>query len=458
MPQTVGYKKELEIRYTVDVLVAGGGPAGIAAAVSCAEQGKNVLLVEPFPALGGAAANMLVPAFMQFGDGEHFLAGGIGQRVFDALKAEACERYEKPAQLGGIAIENLKRVYDRMVKVSGAQYLFYTEVVDASVAEGQITHVVCSDKSGLFAICAKVYIDCTGSAALSARAGAETVYGDEKGLTMAATLCSIWSGIDWQTVQKCPNQKQTRLEDAFRDKVFTNEDRHLPGMWQIAEQSESGIPNGVGGANMGHVYNVDERDSASLTRGIVNGREQLTEYRRYYKEYVAGYAHAEPVVSAPYLGIREGRRVTCDYRLQLSDFLNRAVFEDEIGRYSYPVDIHSSTNDKSGYAEYADRYQNMRYKKGESYGIPMRSLLVKGFDNLLVAGRCICADRYIQSSIRVMPGCFITGQAAGIAAAVACEQSKPNIHAIRAKEVQKRLAAMGAYLPNYRNDAKLLNT
>ncbi len=449
MSQTVGYQKELEIRYTVDVLVAGGGPAGIAAAVSCAEQGKNVLLVEPFPAFGGAAANMLVPAFMQFGDGEHFLAGGIGRRVFDALNTEAEERYERPAKLRGIAIENLKRVYDRMVQESGARYLFYTEVVDAAVTDGRITHVICSDKSGLFAVCAKVFIDCTGSAVLSARAGAETQYGDENGQTMAATLCSLWSGIDWQTVLSNGDQQHTRLDDAFRDHVFTNEDRHLPGIWQTIEQSMKGIPDGVGGANIGHVYNVDERDSASLTRGIVTGRRQLTEYRRYYKEYVSGYEQAEPIISAPYLGIREGRRVTCDYRLQLSDFIGRAVFEDEIGRYAYPIDIHSSTNDKAGYEKYAHEYKNLRYGKGESYGIPLRSLLVKGFSNLLAAGRCICTDRYMQSSVRVMPGCFITGQAAGIAAAAACEQSKVDIHALPMKEIQKRLISMGAYLPGH---------
>lgn len=450
MPEKVNYQKELEVRYTVDVLVAGGGPAGVAAAVSCAEQGRKVLLVEPFPAFGGAAANMLVPAFMQFDDGEHFLAGGIGRRVWDALMAEADARYERPSRCGSIAIENLKRVYDRMVTASGARFLFYTEVVDVGVDDGRIAHVVCSDRGGLFAVRAKVFIDCTGSAVLSARAGAETAFGDENGQTMAATLCSLWSGINWRTVFDGGNRQAARLDDAFRDHVFTNEDRHLPGMWFVTEQSEEDIPDGVGGANIGHVYNVDERDSVSLTEGIVRGRQQLTEYRRYYKEYVTGFEHAEPVVSAPYLGIREGRRVSCDYRLVMSDFLNRASFPDEIGRYAYPVDIHSSTNDEEGYRQYAETFRNMRYGKGESYGIPLRSLLVKGFANLLVAGRCICTDRAMESSVRVMPGCFITGQAAGIAAAVACEQTETDIHRLPVGEVQKRLSAMGAYLPNFR--------
>ncbi len=116
---------------------------------------------------------------------------------------------------------------------------------------------------------------------------------------------------------------------------------------------------------------------------------------------------------------------------------------------SNPIDIHSPTNDKSGYEKFIKEHSSLRYKKGESYGIPYRSLCVTGFDNLLTAGRCVYTDRYMQSSIRVMPGCYITGQAAGIGAAVLCDVHMTNVPETDIHEVQKRLAAMGAFLPNY---------
>ena len=255
---------------------------------------------------------------------------------------------------------------------------------------------------------------------------------------MAGTLCAIWSGIDWKNVQK-PDSR--RLDDAFADKVFTNLDRHLPGIWPISTTT--------GGSNAGHIYDVDGTKYDSLTRGMVEGRKQLLEYRNYYKKYLSGYENAEPVISAAILGIRETRRIEGDYILNINDFLARAVFDDEIGRYSYPVDIHSGKNTNAGYKEYEKKFADLRYKKGESYGIPYRSILVKNFDNLLTAGRCISADRSMQASVRVMPGCFITGQGAGTAAALAAKADSTTRN-IDIKELQNILIQNGAFIK--RND------
>ena len=446
----ITYQKSLPIRYDVDVFVAGGGPAGVAAAVSCAREGHSVFLAESFSAFGGAAVTMLVPAFMQFGDGEHFLAEGIGREVYDALKAEAFPQFRRYCP-SSIPAETLKRVYDDMMDGSGAEYLFHCNIIDAVVENGSVQYVICAAKGSVFAVRAKVYIDCTGDGDLSAFAGAGSEFGDENGLTMAATLCGTWTGIDWSRVQG-PDTR--RLDDAFADHVFQNEDRHLPGMWRLAEETTlpdgTHLPDGIGGSNAGHVYAVDAREAASLTKGIMRGRKQLLEYRKYYREYLTGYENAEMVASAPYLGIRESRRITCDYRLNLEDFKRQAVFEDEIGRYCYNIDIHSGTNDTAGYQKFISEHTSLRYKRGESYGIPYRCMTVSGFDNLLTAGRCVCTDRHMQSSIRVMPGCYITGQAAGIAAAVTCEGKDGNVRTADIREIQKRLVKMGAYLPNYK--------
>ncbi|MCQ2432266.1 MAG: FAD-dependent oxidoreductase [Clostridia bacterium] len=446
----ITYQKSIDVRYDVDVFIAGGGPAGVAAAVSCARQGRSVFIAEGFSAFGGAAVTMLVPAFMTFGDGINFLAAGIGSEVYDKLKADAFPRWKRYCPMC-IPAETLKLLYDDMVDESGAKYMFHCNVIDTVVENGEIQYVICSAKGSVFAVHANIYIDCTGDGDLASYAGAECEFGDEQGRTMATTLCGIWTGVDWSRV-KGPDSR--RLEDAFKDHIFVNEDRHLPGMWRLMEETANadGTHNadGVGGSNAGHVYDVDARDAASLTKGIVRGRHQLLEYRRYYKEYLDGYENAEMVASAPYLGIRESRRVLCDYKLVLDDFKRQATFDDEIGRYSYNIDIHSPTNDNAGYDKFITEHTSFRYKQGESYGIPYRALAVKGLTNLLVAGRCISTDRHMQSSVRVMPGCYITGQAAGIAAAVVCDAHGKDVHNVDVHEIQSRLAKMGAYLPNFK--------
>ena len=447
----VSYTRSLPVKYTADVFVAGGGPAGLAAAISCARQGRSVFLAESYSALGGAAVTMLVPMFMDFTDGVHFLAGGFGQEVYDAIKREALPKFRRFCPKA-IPAETLKIIYDDMVTEAGVQFLFHTNVMDAVVENGKIQYVVCAAKGSTFAVKANIYIDCTGDGDLSYYAGAGWEYGDENGRTMATTLCGLWTAIDWSRVVV---SDKSRLDDAFADNVFTNKDRHLVGIKRIMEESKDAngvsVPNGFGGSNAGHIYDVDARYSESLTEGLIKGRKQLLEFRRYYKEYLPGFEETELVSTAPYLGIRESRRIECDYRLVLDDFIRQAVFDDEIGRYAYNIDIHSSTNDQAGYENFMKEHTTFCYKDGESYGIPYRALTVKGIDNLLTAGRCIGSDRYMQSSVRVMPGCYITGQAAGIAAAVVCDAHGENVHEADVREIQKRLVKIGGYLPNFRS-------
>ena len=442
----ITYTKSVPLRYEVDVFIAGGGPAGVAAAVAASRNGSSVFVAEAFSAFGGAGVSMLVPAFMQFTNGVDFLAGGIGKEVYDYLKDNSPDAYKTYCPTS-IPVETLKLCYDEMIEKAGVQHIFHTTVVDAAVTDGVIDYVICAAKSAdgeaLFAVKAKQYIDCTGDGDLAVYAGAETEYGDEEGRVMATTLCGIWAGIDWSRVQKPDNRK---MDEAFADKVFTNEDRHLPGMWRLANVGTDGI----GGSNAGHIYDINGGDAESLTKGIEAGRKQLLEYRKYYREYLDGYENAELLYSASWMGIRESRRIVGDYRMVLDDFVNRASFDDEIGRYCYPVDIHSPTNDKAGYEKFASEHKGYRYSKGESYGIPYRALAVKGLKNLLTAGRCISCDRYMQSSVRVMPGCYITGQAAGMAASMAA-QGSGDVHAIDVHELQGKLKAMGAFLPNYKD-------
>lgn len=364
----VVFQRKLRIKYDVDVFVAGGGPAGTAAAVAARSQGATVFMAEAHSCFGGMGTAGRVPVFMPVSDGVNFLPGGFGRRVLDRLAKEK--------SLAGPAtdIEALKRVYDALVAESGAAFSFQTSLCAVEAAGGRVSHVVCAAPSGLFAVKAKVYIDATGNGDLAAWAGAAFEKGDAQGHLMPGTLCSLWSGIDWKTwAANRPKGQQPdghMLEKAFADGVFTVQDRHLTGMHNLGE--------GLAGGNIGHTYGVDGTDERSVTEALVFGRKSMkASYEKHRKEFDEEY----------------------------------------------------------------------RYKKGESYGIPYRVLTPKGFDNLLVAGRCVSTDQRVHGSLRVMPGCFITGQAAGVAAAMCADDAK-SVRAADVNELQRRLKAFGAYLPN----------
>ena len=434
----IEYTRELPLDDTYDVIVAGGGPAGCAAAIAAARDGAKVFLAEEQACLGGLGTAGLVPAFMQFGDGEHFLAAGLGREILERLWRYGGGEYEK-SQSTSIKAEALKRVYDDMLLEAGVAFTLHTRLIDVETDRDRIAHCVFAAKSGVFAMRAKVYIDCTGDADLSAWAGVPCDKGDEQGRMMAGTLCALWANIDWTRKQGPDN---ARVEEAYNDGVFEKLDLHLSGMWKISGH--------VGGSNAGHVYDVDGTDERSLTQGLIYTRRLYDQYERYYKQYLTGYENMELVATGALLGIRESRRIRGEYQLVLDDFRRQAVFEDEIGRYCYPVDIHPSDNSKENYEQFHKEHFGYRYKAGESYGVPYRILVPQKIDNLLVAGRCVSADRPMQSSIRVMPGCYITGQAAG-AAAVLCAREECSPRNMDVRKVQQKLLEMGMYLPNFKS-------
>ena len=442
---TVIFSRRIEVRHDVDVFVAGGGPAGIAAASTAARQGRSVFLVEGQSAFGGMGTSGGLPLFCQFTDGVNFLAGGVGREVCDRLeKAGGMGPTPPPDRLPWTVykVEVLKRVYDDLVGSSGVAFAFMTHCVGVETEAGRVKLAVCQGKSGLFAVRARVFVDCTGDGDLCAWAGVPFEKGDAEGNMQPPTLCSVWADIDWEIVNAAGHgmwQQEQHLPRAFADNVFTVEDPHLPGMIPVGPHT--------GGGNIGHTFGVDGTDERSVTRGLIWARKLLLEYERFYKTCLKGYERMELVATAALLGVRETRRIFGDYVLNVEDFKRRAVFDDEIGRYCYPVDVHASKPVGTDFKQFEQDFNTLRYGPGESYGIPYRCLTPRGVSNLLVAGRCISADRRMQGSVRVMPACFITGQAAGMAAALAAEHHTET-RGVDVRELQRRLEAIGAFLPN----------
>lgn len=426
------YGRHLEIYDTADIIVAGGGPAGVAAAVCAARKGKKVILSEQSGTLGGSSTLAMVAELMNFDDGEHFISGGIGKEIFDKLHYTC--RYGR--QWYNVRYEQMKCVYDELVQDSGVQVMFYTRLVDVICKDGEVKYAIFSGPDGLFAMEGKFFIDCTGNGSLSCFAGADYAYGDAEGKTMSATICSLWGGVDF--TKKALEPDYTNIGKAYDDGVFSQYDTVLPGI------KENYPELSVGGGNVGHCFGVDDRDVRSLTNAMFQGRKVLKEFENYYRGYVSGCENATLIKSADYIGIRESRRILCEYTLTADSFFDQGSFEDEIGRYSYPVDIHPMAANREKMVDFS-KSVSICHKPGETYSIPYRCLVPKNIKNVLVAGRCIGTDRSMQASVRVIPCCYITGQATGIAAAL-CVEENVNAKDVDVAKLRSELRAAGAYL------------
>ena len=347
-----------------------------------------------------------------------------------------------------IDAERLKRVYDELVTEAGVTVLFHTSLARVETdGQGRVTAILTVNKAGLCAWQAKTYVDGTGDADLAAWAGARCHRGDGDGQPlMLPTLCFQLSNVDsygynhgplmWSGDPKCPIHA---VVDSGR----------YPALWSHHFGCTWVGPSALG-FNAGHVKDVDGTDPASVSRGLMEGRRIAAQYREALAEiHPRAFANAFLAVTADQLGIRETRRIVGDYVLTLDDFLARRSFPDEICRNSYEIDLHWSPEQMAAHPAIAQAMLagDLRYKPGESHGIPYRCLAPRELRNVSVAGRSISCDRIVQGSIRVMPVCLCTGEAAGLAASLAAGSAHADVHQVDPRQVRARLREAGAYLP-----------
>lgn len=420
-----------------DIVISGGGPAGVAAALAAARRGYRVLLLEQTGTLGGLATSGLVPSFAPSSDGERFLYGGI----YEEIDRELCRRMGvecKPASWQAIDAEIMKRLLDDLVEAAGVRVLFGVKVCEAEVEDGRIRAIWAATAQGIRRITGRQFIDATGDGMLAMLAGVEFEYGDEAGNTMSPTLCAQFANIDYKKYEEaCRNGNSDRaiwlrmLQAGTAPLV----EHHFVCMTRMSLATAT--------SNLGHIYGCNVLDPDDLTRGYMEGRRVVRTFETFYREQVPGFENAVLVSTASLLGVRETRRIRGEYRMTFDDYRNRADFADEIGRCCYPVDIHSSSLDSEEQKRVEQVLAATRFKHGESYGIPYRAMIPVGLRNLLVPGRALSSDREIQSSIRVMPPCFVTGQAAGIAAGMAQEEE---VRSVDIAALQAALREIGGCL------------
>lgn len=431
-----------------DVIVAGGGPAGCAAAAAAARGGMKVLLLEATGALGGMGTSGLVPAWCPFSDNKTMIYRGLAETVFNQCKAGMPHVAKDALNWVPIDPELLKRIYDDLVTGAGADVLFNSTVCTVDMDGDRLATLMVSNKAGLTAYKAEVFIDCTGDADLAAWAGAEFHKGDPETHEMApVTHCFILANVDEYGYRTGPRFHAGNKASPVYDILASGKFPHIKDV----HSCNNLIGPGTVGFNSGHIWDVDNTDPVSISKGLIEGRKIALDFQRALAEYMPkAYANAFLVATGSLIGARETRRIVGDYVLVADDYIARRSFPDEIGRNAYYMDIHYSVAETkaalAGKLDDAARCKHMA--PGESHGIPYRCLTPKGVRNLLVAGRAVSCDRSVQGSVRVMPVCLVMGEAAGAAAAQAVRDSAGDVHAIDTQALRATLKEHGAYLPD----------
>jgi len=417
-----------------DVIVVGGGPSGCTAAISAAREGAKTILIEATGALGGMGTSGLLNAWCPFTDGEKIIYKGLAETVLKASKLGTPHIPETRYDWQPINTEHLKRVYDDVVTQAGVSVLFFSRVSAVEMKnEEVIDAIIVANKNGLTAFKSKVYIDCTGDGDLAAWAGADYYYGDESGSVQAVSLCFSVANINADNYRKTGGRLHGENRQSPIHRIYDSGkyplviDKHL----NIKDADPSFLM-----FNAGHIEQVNSTDTRQLSDAMIKGRKLAFQLHEGLKEIAPEiFSHSYLAETGAVLGVRESRRIKGDYVFTIDDWLERRSFEDEIGRNCYYIDLHKKD---------ARRYS--RYGKGESHGIPYRCLTPEKLRNLLVGGRCISSDYQSYGSLRVMPVCLVTGEAAGLAASLVARQPNPDVHQIDTRFLRKRLKEEGQYL------------
>ena len=438
--------RDIPVEDGYDLVVAGGGPAGAAAAICAARLGAKVLLAEATGCMGGMGTSGLVTAFNPMADGEKMIVGGLMREVVETL-------YERKFLSPGIdpktwrrnfhqwtpfQPEGYKLLLDELATKAGVEVRFFTRVIDADAdgKAGTVRGVVLHNIEGYRYVRARTFVDATGDAVLAALCGVKCREpGRDTPKPMPPTLCSQCANIDWSRFKG----QQKAVEQAVKDGFFTQGDIHLPGLFRTGET--------FGMLNAGHLFNLNALRTRSLTDGVMWGRRMAQEYIAFYRRYVPGCEKLEHVTTAALVGIRESRRIVGEYELTVADYQARRQFPDQIGVYNASIDIHPYDASKEEYERYYREYTVIgRLKPRECYGIPYGVLVPKGWKNLWVAGRPVSSDVQVHGAIRVQPAAYMMGQAAGTAA-VQCLRTRRSARELDTGDLVATLRKAGAYLP-----------
>ena len=448
-----------------DVIVVGGGTAGIVAAVASARRGAATLLVEQSSGLGGTSTRGLMNCFVTFHDaGGRQAIRGIAQEIVDRLVRAGGSAGHTADTMGECVTRVLfdpfvlGNVLFEMAGDAGVELLLHTSVVDVLMDGSRLKGLVLHNKGGLQAASCNVCIDASGDADVAAAAGApfeKAAPGELQPITLMYRLGGVdidrWAGF----VRAQPKTfEMTRVPDnprgeglgimsltffqPFRDAVRAGElPRGISGeqVWLLCGREEA--RQGVVTVNGTRVEGVDGTNPRELTRAEAEARRQAAGLSAWLRSHIPGFEQCYIYQTAQQLGVRETRRIVGDYVLTEDDVLSARAFDDAIAKGSTPIDIHGGAD--AGGENYWIKTSDLGIL---AYDIPYRCLVPRNVEQLLVAGRCISTTHKAHGATRMQPVCMATGQAAGIAAALAAARAVPP-RALDVRTLQNALIEAG---------------
>lgn len=410
----IEWSRQVPVRYEADVAVIGGGIAGVSAACAAARSGAKVILVERFAVTGGN---------MTSGGVANFCGQLEGQgEVFDEILADL-------ARFGAIALpktvfdhEILAVVLQELLVRRKVKLLLHTRFVDVRMKNGRITECIICGKSGPEAVRARQFIDCTGDGDVARAAGFKIMKGRERDhLQLPMSMMYFVRHVE-------PQHARAQLPQGWFEPVRSKEDLPMTSKW----------PNGPGSDALKiKIPMFDSTDSESLTGAEIRARQRMMEVLDYYQRVEKKpwlLDHCSPII-----GIREGCRIVGDYILKVKDLRAGRAFDDGVARGTFYLDAHKPDDDKRTYL------LSKKEREVPPYQIPLRSLIARDGRNLMMAGRCFSADQLALSSARVSTSASMTGQAAGIAAAMST-QKRCDPRQLDPADVRKIVERRGARL------------
>lgn len=448
-----------------DVIVVGGGSAGIAAAIGAAQNGARTLLLESGPFAGGELLSGLPIDGCLNARGE-WIVGGVTRDLLD--EAAKLDGYIGPIfdwRLNyGVCFdpEILKLNIVEKLAQDGVTTWLHTFAENVVLNQGKIEGLLAFNKSGRHLLTAGIYIDCSGDGDIAVQAGAPWEKGGAQGELQPVSLVFRMGNVDYQkylrfmrdnpdqfTLAENPLIEKTPAECAaavcenglpfcvldargslLGDAITSGEMFPSTGifMWPTS------LPRQEVGLNATRLAGIDATDTAQLSQSLATLSQQVEMCRAFLRKNAPGFENAHISGVAPRVGIRETRRVIGEYVLTAQDVLQGKKFDDGVAKGSHHIDLHGS-----GTAQ-----ERIPVQDGRSYDIPYRSLIPQNVENLLVAGRCLSSTREANGSARVMGPCLSTGQAAGTAAALLVQSRQPNVRDMDTNALRARLKEQGA--------------
>lgn len=441
-------RRDVPVLGPFDVVVLGGGPAGISAAAAAACNGARVLLAERYGFLGGMGTAAGVTNFCGlhanvFGDIRQVVHGVADDLLMRMRRLDGLN--EPHLVLGKIHAQAydmsaFKCAADALLADHGVHLLFHALAAGvARHADGSLDALLLETKSGRVAVRARCFIDCSGDADIAHWAGVPTEKGDGHGHMLYPTLMFRVGNVDaqrageaWKTIPALMDEAESAGEFRFPRRGAVVRPQKHPYEWRVNVTQLRKLDGSA----------TDGTDAYSLSEGEIEGRRQIVEYLRFLRARVPGFEQAYALDIAPQLGIRETRRLIGEAVLTADDVLQCADFPDAIGVNGWPLEKHVAGDVQWVWPPIPDSrgYNQLPYRM-----LLPRRASAGGVDNLLVAGRCASMTHDGQSAARVSGACFVMGQAAGTAAALAVRDGR-SPHDIDVAELQALLVKQGAFL------------